>query len=181
MLSDDVELDRVPGLSTRAHNVLVNNNGLKTVGDVRRLSDKEMLKWENFGMVSLREVRELLASDVEPIPDFSGGLRDGNGEPVHVAGPLLTATDEWFAPVADRESPQARGEISPEELRLSGKVVLHFDCGINGQYGSWPFMIHLSELSDDIITYGADYAEVLSRALEAEAARIRLSASRNKD
>jgi DNA-directed RNA polymerase alpha subunit len=47
-------------LSVRAHNVL-HNRGYQTAGEVDDTPDSELLRSNNFGKVSLREVREELA------------------------------------------------------------------------------------------------------------------------
>jgi hypothetical protein len=67
---DDTPLEALP-LSTRAlHCLLVND--CRTAGDVRALSDWDMLCWPNFGRVSANEVRDVLATG-EPARPRRGG------------------------------------------------------------------------------------------------------------
>ena len=57
-LMDDTPLDSVE-LPTRIRNVLA-AAGLKTVGDVREISDKTMLTFQDFGKGSLFQIRKTL-------------------------------------------------------------------------------------------------------------------------
>ena len=57
---DDTPLEALP-LSTRALHCLL-NEGCRTAGDVRALRDWDMMRWPNFGRVSLQEVRNVLAT-----------------------------------------------------------------------------------------------------------------------
>lgn len=58
---DDMEndIDTWP-LSVRAYNAL-KNNGIRTVGQLLEKSDAELLRFRNFGRVSLAEVRKVLS------------------------------------------------------------------------------------------------------------------------
>ena len=55
---DDMLIEQF-SLSCRAHNCLVNNEGVRTVGEVRAKSDVELLRLPNFGRKSLNEMYEI--------------------------------------------------------------------------------------------------------------------------
>ena len=60
-LNENTPIDELE-VSARVYNRLV-NNGVKTVGDARKLSDNDFLRFYNFGRKSLRELRDLIGQD----------------------------------------------------------------------------------------------------------------------
>lgn len=58
-IPDDTSLDKFD-LSFRTHRVLTKVLGLKTLGEVRRMTEAELLRQSNFGRMSLREVIQVL-------------------------------------------------------------------------------------------------------------------------
>ena len=75
-LPDDTKLERVR-LPTRIRNVL-DRSGLKTVGDVRELSDETLLSFQDFGKGSVALIRETLG-----LPSSDGVRADGRGPKVN--------------------------------------------------------------------------------------------------
>jgi DNA-directed RNA polymerase alpha subunit len=73
-LSDDTPIERVR-FPTRIRNILV-AAGLKTVGEVREVSDDTLLSFQDFGIKSLANLRETLG-----LPSTEGVRPLGN-EPV---------------------------------------------------------------------------------------------------
>jgi len=66
-INDYTPIERC-GLSVRAENCLV-AAGARTLGDVRKMTDRELLHIRSFGRLSLREVKRLLQVTLE----HSGG------------------------------------------------------------------------------------------------------------
>lgn len=58
MITDDTLIDTLE-ISVRAYNAL-KNAGLNTVGDIRYRSDSDLLILNNFGELSLRELRSIV-------------------------------------------------------------------------------------------------------------------------
>jgi RNA polymerase alpha subunit len=81
-LPDDMPVGKLE-LSVRAANCLAHSTRyttdqpIATVGELRRTPDPELLRFPNFGRVSLKEVRALVPYDpTEYAPDFVGALRE---------------------------------------------------------------------------------------------------------
>jgi hypothetical protein len=70
MLPDDYPVEQLP-LKTMAKHALLHGQVVR-VGDIRALSDQELMRFPNFGRISLKEVRRL-TERIEPFraPGFS--------------------------------------------------------------------------------------------------------------
>jgi DNA-directed RNA polymerase alpha subunit len=73
-LSDDIPIDQIH-FATRIRNVLV-ASGLKTVGEVREISDETLLSFQDFGKVSVGHLRETLG-----LPS-TDGVRPAGKKPI---------------------------------------------------------------------------------------------------
>jgi DNA-directed RNA polymerase subunit alpha len=100
-------------LSVRSRNCLKKMN-IKTLGDLLKTTEQELLSYKNFGETSLNEIKQLLAHK---------GLRlgqsvDGGGAAALVAAGFTTAATTAAAPVAvtARRPSSVNGDIAPEIL-----------------------------------------------------------------
>ena len=98
------------------------------------------------------------------------------GDAHHAAGPYMHPVDGLFAPDSEERPIKARAELDSVELSTTGRLRFVFDCGIEGEEGSWPFAIELHEMTEE---YGRDgavgvpFLRLIASALELEAARVR--------
>jgi hypothetical protein len=109
--------------------------------------------------------------------------RDKAGVPAFVLGPILTPVDGNFEP--SQGGPEARAEIDMIALEKQGAIRLVFDVGIEGSEGSWVFAIEARHLFDYFLQLYLEpdrkaVAEVLARALEMEASRVRWNAAEHE-
>jgi hypothetical protein len=63
--NDDYPVDRLSYRSERIRGMF-ERAGLRTVGQVRAAADDELLRWGNFGRVSLRELRSIVGTAAAP-------------------------------------------------------------------------------------------------------------------
>ncbi len=100
-------------LSVRSRNCLKKMN-LKTLGDLLRTSEQELLSYKNFGETSLNEIKALLAQK---------GLRLGQAAEEGKSGiPGV--------PTAARRAPAAAGNVPPE---LLGKSVADLELSVRSR------------------------------------------------
>jgi DNA-directed RNA polymerase subunit alpha len=97
-------------LSVRARNCLKKMN-IRTLGDLARISEAELLSYKNFGETSLKEIKDMLTSR---------GLRLGQGveEPMGELTSLISDPVLAAAPVA----PAGTADVPIEQVELSVRV-----------------------------------------------------------
>jgi DNA-directed RNA polymerase subunit alpha len=99
-------------LSVRSRNCLKKMN-IKTLGDLLRTTEQELLSYKNFGETSLNEIKQLLAQK---------GLRLGqsvDGATAVVAGLTTSAPVAAGAPATSRRPAMVSGDVSSEVLAKS--------------------------------------------------------------
>src|SRR5204863_8343385 len=97
-------------LSVRSRNCLKKMN-IKSLGDLLRTTEQELLSYKNFGETSLNEIKALLASK---------GLRLGQNVEAGAGGAAsATGAAGGVTGLAPRRTPVVAGNVAPEILNKS--------------------------------------------------------------
>lgn len=112
-------------LSVRARNCLRQMN-LRTLGDLLRTSEAELLAYKNFGETSLNEIKVVLAQKNLRLGQAVHSPDSLAPEPIPAAVPTQDIASQWNMPVTDLElSVRSRKCLQMLGVKTIGELITH--------------------------------------------------------